>query len=330
MIVLGLHFGHDAACAVVGDGRVRAYALRERHTRVKHALGLDMSLVDRVLADAGVDLDDVDYCAVTSTQGVELLGGAPDLRVTLARHPRHTAPCTLADALAAAGESIDARLVFTVLDSLYDPSRRGSWLPSVWAAMFPDHRGRSREEFVSTGCIDRFIADPAWEEGATFAELRLRPVTLSEEKRFGFHHPAVVCLRGRTVPAYFIHHHLAHAASSYYLSGFQEAAILTHDGYADGTSYHGGMFYFGRGHRLYPLSPHHLSIGGLYDRVGLALHLSTLAPAGKLMGLAAYGEPRFFEPRFVGNFHDHRARFTNDIASAWMYHCVARARRDGS
>ncbi len=43
MNILGLNFGHDAAVAVLRDGRVTAYVLRERHARIKHAMTLDMN-----------------------------------------------------------------------------------------------------------------------------------------------------------------------------------------------------------------------------------------------------------------------------------------------
>jgi carbamoyltransferase len=329
MIILGLHFGHDAAVTVIDDGRILSYVLKERHARVKHALGLDADLVGRALDEAGVSVDRIDLCAVCSTQGVELVGGAPALRVELGTRPGPAVPCTLEDELRASGASIESRQVSTVLDSLYAPERRVGWLPDVWAALFPEHRSRPRAEFPATGCIDTFITEPAWEAGAALAEIGARAVELSEARRFGFHYPAVVRLGGRAIPAHFVHHHLAHAASSYYLSEFDEAAIFTHDGYADGVGYHSGMCYFGRGHRIYPLLPHHLAVGALYDRVGVMLKLSTLGPAGKLMGLAAYGQPRFFDPRFVGNHFDHRARFKNDLVSAWMYHCISTARRAG-
>jgi carbamoyltransferase len=90
------------------------------------------------------------------------------------------------------------------------------------------------------------------------------------------------------------------------------------------------MFYLGKAHRLYPLLPHHLTLGAMYDRVGMALGLGVTGPAGKLMGLAAYGQPRFFDSKFVGNYYDHKAAFpSKDFASAWIYHCVKEARSRG-
>jgi hypothetical protein len=41
------------------------------------------------------------------------------------------------------------------------------------------------------------------------------------------------------------------------------------------------------------------------------------------MGLAAYGQPKFFDPRFVGNQYDWKAA---DLDSRkWLDHCLERA-----
>ena len=40
MIVLGLHFGHDANMAIMRDGQLVSYFEKERHCRIKQALGL--------------------------------------------------------------------------------------------------------------------------------------------------------------------------------------------------------------------------------------------------------------------------------------------------
>jgi carbamoyltransferase len=143
--------------------------------------------------------------------------------------------------------------------------------------------------------------------------------------RHGFHYPAVLTLNGRAIPAYFIQHHMAHAASIYYLAGLDRAAILTHDGFSGGQSYHTGMFYYGDGHRIFPLAPHHLVVGALYESAGLRLNLGLIGPAGKLMGLAPYGKPRLFDERFAGNMYDLHAGGYWRPESDWIGHCLSRA-----
>jgi carbamoyltransferase len=84
---------------------------------------------------------------------------------------------------------------------------------------------------------------------------------------------------------------LAHAASAFYPSGFTEAAILVVDGSGDGvsTSFHHGTAGGLKRLREYPATQ---SLGYFYETVAEHLDLGeSTNGAGKLMGLAAYGEP---------------------------------------
>ena len=67
MIVLGLHFGHDAGISILQDGRILATVLRERTARIKHAMGLDFPTLQRALEAAGVALSEIDCCAIWCT-----------------------------------------------------------------------------------------------------------------------------------------------------------------------------------------------------------------------------------------------------------------------
>ena len=75
----------------------------------------------------------------------------------------------------------------------------------------------------------------------------------------------------------------------------------------------GWLFAFDDGTRLWPVSPQNLVLGAMYDNTA---GLVGVGDAGKLMGLAPYGEPRFFERAFIGNTHDIEARFQTDPVSA--------------
>jgi carbamoyltransferase len=80
------------------------------------------------------------------------------------------------------------------------------------------------------------------------------------------------------------------------------------------------MFLWGEGHHIHPITPHHLVIGALYENVGIRLGMGDVGPPGKLMGLAAYGQPRFFERRFIGNQYDWLpTRVDTDV---WLRHCL--------
>lgn len=64
--ILGVHFGHDAAAALVQHGRVVAHSAEERFNRVKHYGGAPAQAIDYCLRWAGVKMKDVDVIATTS------------------------------------------------------------------------------------------------------------------------------------------------------------------------------------------------------------------------------------------------------------------------
>jgi carbamoyltransferase len=93
-------------------------------------------------------------------------------------------------------------------------------------------------------------------------------------------------------------HHLAHAASSYYVSGFDESLIVVTDGMGE---IHSTTIAVGRGRDLEILktvtAPH--SLGILYGVVTLYLGFWMGFDEYKVMGLAPYGNPRRFFNQFM-------------------------------
>jgi carbamoyltransferase len=95
---------------------------------------------------------------------------------------------------------------------------------------------------------------------------------------------------------HLIDHHLAHAASSFVSSPFEEAAIFSVDGLgSDGTCTLLGV---GKGNQIRELRrvkfPH--SLGALYSTVTAYLGFYATRDEGKVMGLAPYGTERYVEP----------------------------------
>lgn len=95
-------------------------------------------------------------------------------------------------------------------------------------------------------------------------------------------------------PMYFSQHHQAHAASAFFPSPFQEAAVLTVDGVGEWTTTSWGI---GKDHRVEMHSelrfPH--SLGLLYSAFTHYCGFKVNSGEYKLMGLAPYGEPRYAE-----------------------------------
>ena len=94
---------------------------------------------------------------------------------------------------------------------------------------------------------------------------------------------------------HYLEHHLSHAASAFFVSPFERSAILTCDGTGEDTT---TLFSFGEGNRIKPLKriklPH--SLGQFYSAVTNFLGFDMFGgDEWKVMGLAAYGEPEFYD-----------------------------------
>jgi carbamoyltransferase len=87
-------------------------------------------------------------------------------------------------------------------------------------------------------------------------------------------------------------HHESHAASAFFASGFDDAAVLTLDGVGEHTT---TAIWHGRGETLRPLLTQALpdSLGLVYAGLTAWLGFHVNADEYKVMGLAAYGAPRF-------------------------------------
>ena len=94
---------------------------------------------------------------------------------------------------------------------------------------------------------------------------------------------------------HYVEHHLAHAASAFLVSGFNEAACISIDGFGDFAS---TAFGFGNGNEVKIDSrvyfPH--SLGIFYSALTQFLGFPHYGDESKVMELAPYGEPNFLEP----------------------------------
>jgi carbamoyltransferase len=90
----------------------------------------------------------------------------------------------------------------------------------------------------------------------------------------------------------FTEHHESHAASAFFPSPFERAAVLTMDGVGEwATSSYG----YGRGNELHLLAELHFphSLGLLYSAFTYYTGFRVNSGEYKVMGLAPYGEPRY-------------------------------------
>lgn len=95
-------------------------------------------------------------------------------------------------------------------------------------------------------------------------------------------------------PIEIVDHHLSHAASAFYFSGFEEAAILTVDGVGDWPT---TTYGWGRGSEVERFEQVDFpnSLGFFYSAITGYLGFEVNEGEYKVMGLAPYGEPRYAE-----------------------------------
>lgn len=101
-------------------------------------------------------------------------------------------------------------------------------------------------------------------------------------------------LPGYLGPIYFSEHHLSHAASAFFVSPFQEAAVLTVDGVGEWATASWGI---GRDNKITLKKEIYLpdSLGLFYSVITDFLGFKPNSAEYKVMGLAPYGTPCFLD-----------------------------------
>lgn len=213
MYILGIScFYHDAAAALLKDGRLVAAAEEERFSRVKHDFGFPENAISFCLEFAGIAAGDLDY------------------------------------------------VVF------YEkPFRKFERILTTSLQAYPRSWRFFREAMIT------WLSDRLW-------------VKTIIADNIGVDSSKVL----------FSEHHLSHAASSFYASPFEEAAILTVDGVGEWTTTAMGV---GKGTEIKLIKelkfPH--SLGLLYSAFTAFLGFQVNEGEYKVMGMAPYGKPVYAE-----------------------------------
>jgi carbamoyltransferase len=155
--------------------------------------------------------------------------------------------------------------------------------------------------FAPKGLLSFINAVPVWLKDKLFMKSLIR----KQLKSIGF---------TTNIPVLFSEHHLSHAASAFYPSPFEEAAILTIDGVGEWTT---TAISHGKGNQITILKELHFphSIGLLYSAFTYYCGFRVNSGEYKLMGLAPYGIPD----------SDRVKQFKQQI-----YSCLVDVRSDGS
>jgi carbamoyltransferase len=209
MKILGINlFGHDAAVALVIDGKLVSAVEEERFSRIKHDSAFPERSIKYCLENSQLSLSDIDTVVVTFIPEMWIQGCF--LEYSLAYYP-------------------DSKPLLQSKIKLLQK--------------YLDFENYVREQLKYDGKI------------------------------------------------IFKRHHECHFASSYYLSGFSDSALMSLDGSGE---YQTMLLGSGRGTKMVNLQetllPH--SAGYLYDALSVYLGFSFKTGAGKVMGLASYGHPK--------------------------------------
>lgn len=118
----------------------------------------------------------------------------------------------------------------------------------------------------------------------------------------------------------FSEHHLSHAASAFFPSPFEEAAILTLDGVGEWTT---TSLALGSGNNLEVTKEIHFpnSLGLLYSAFTYYLGFKVNSGEYKVMGLAPYGKP-LFKKLILDNLIDIKADGSFRLDQSYFNYCV--------
>jgi carbamoyltransferase len=150
--------------------------------------------------------------------------------------------------------------------------------------------------FAPKGLLSFLSSVPVWIKEKLFMKKMLK----DELKQLG----------NKKIPILFPEHHLSHAASAFYPSPFQEAAILTIDGVGEWATTTIG---YGKDNGIKILKELHFphSVGLLYSAFTYYIGFRVNSGEYKLMGLAPYGDPnslqtKAYKEKILSNLADIR------------------------
>ena len=101
-----------------------------------------------------------------------------------------------------------------------------------------------------------------------------------------------------------VEHHHAHAANAYYTSGFDEALCLSLDAYGSGMTGCVAVGRRGRPIEMLQRTPFPHSFGVYYEQLTSALGFKPNRHEGKILGLAAYGDPNLLMEVLMARFEE--------------------------
>ncbi len=286
MRVLGISpLDKDATVSFLEDGRVVFACAEERLSRVKLQDGFPHRALRLGLERTGWDPASIDAVAYAFFEGAEearLMREALDVDARV-----HTSTCTAGSLralrAAEAGYALDrtTRIPGLPTEAAEFMPRKAWWKRLVYGAAarsarldWAAHRRGFRRWYAEASADHH-----KWtgELAAGLAEYGLD----GKLRRF--------------------HHHDTHAANAYFASGYDRALLVTFDGYGSGSC---GGVYVGDEHGIRLLHRFRFpnSLGHFYEQVTSGLGFKPSRHEGKIVGLAAYGNPEHLRQVLLERF----------------------------
>ena len=291
MYILGINAYHgDAAAALIKDGRIVAAAEEERFNRVKHCAGFPAAALRYCLEAAGITIADVDHIGISRDPSAHL-------------HKK-----ILFAASRAAKEAVGRRqtaggrikeVVGSGQKGSSDFGLRNSDLARVPTATSDSESSALSTQHSALGIRDSALSTSSPGNGGSggpgiFRQIKDRLSNAAKVRDLKDDVAQALGVEKKSIRAQFhnIEHHRAHLASSFYVSPFERAALLSIDGFGDFIS---TMWARGDGNTIDVLGQveYPYSTGIVYTATTQFLGFPHYGDEGKVMGLAPYGQPRF-------------------------------------
>jgi carbamoyltransferase len=272
MIVLGLSpLDKDATVTLMIDGRVVAAVAEERLSRQKMHAGFPYGALETVLSQAGIKAADVDVVAYPFAdweQEAALMrkNWLADWKLNRRHRKERLSPKIRAAELRIPHRNFSVHGLSSAMETMQKP-QAAKWFYRFMTADGPVGDLANRWQFRRW--IDHAVAD----------HRRFQQELLAGLRQFGL---AEKLKR--------VEHHLTHVANAFYPSGFDRALVVTLDGYGTGLSGSVSVADEQGIRRLHNLGTPY-SLGIYYEAVTAALGMRPDRHAGKVVGLAAYGDP---------------------------------------
>ena len=282
MIVLGLSpLDKDATVALVEDGRTLFAAAEERYSRVKQHAGFPTLALHAALAVTGVDPKRIDQVVYPFLEWSEESRRMSAALTAEAADQRDWVSAPAGPALNHALRRVPART--KPINGLRSPNQmmqKGAFKQLAYRLLGASPLSGLVARRMSVRWLKKASADHQHWQAELLAGLSAAGISAQLERS---------------------EHHLSHAANAYLASGFERALVITLDGYGSGLA---GSVSLGEGGHLKRLKDLRFpySLGTFYEMVTSSLGYHPDRHAGKIVGLAAYGDPNVLSEALLERF----------------------------